>query len=65
MGYAPDIMPPQAVMNPEDILTWAQIVYYLAGALAAAAASYIGIRKFRDVMRRRKKAIYEREGENA
>jgi hypothetical protein len=39
-------------VNPEEVLTWTQCVYYGAGALVAVVVAYI---KVRGIIKRRKK----------
>lgn len=49
-------MEQQLAVNPEEVLTWTQCVYYGAGALVAFAVAYI---KIKGILRRRRKGNNE------
>jgi hypothetical protein len=61
MGFSPEQMPPQILVEPKEVLTWAQIAYYSAGALVAICVAYL---KFRAIRRRKQHGEEETSSDN-
>ena len=52
MGMPMEQLPQALAIEPKEVLTWTQCVYYGAGALVALVVAYI---KVKGILRRRKK----------
>lgn len=52
MGMPMEQLPQALAVEPKEVLTWTQCVYYGAGALVAFIVAYI---KIKGIIRRRKK----------